>query len=129
MASRGMKVTFSAPAALPSHVALCIGNSKYASSPLANAAHDAEDVAALCRTLGFATECEKKPPSRCAALAHIRRTVTGAAPIFSWFAASHCQQRPSRPSTRRLQAHARTRQTHRRTLQAPRPRPLVAGLP
>ena len=49
-------VTFSAPAALPSHVALCIGNSKYASSPLKNAAHDAEDVAALCRKLGFATE-------------------------------------------------------------------------
>ena len=56
MASRGVKVTFSAPAALPSHVALCIGNSKYRSSPLANAAHDAEDVAALCRRLGFATE-------------------------------------------------------------------------
>ena len=56
MASRGVKVTFSAPAALPSHVALCIGNSKYASSPLANAAHDAEDVAALCRKLGFSTE-------------------------------------------------------------------------
>ncbi len=56
MAARGMKVTFSAPAALPSHVALCIGNSKYASSPLANAAHDAEDVAALCRALGFSTE-------------------------------------------------------------------------
>jgi uncharacterized caspase-like protein len=56
MASRGMKVTFSAPAALPSHVALCIGNSKYASSPLANAAHDAQDVAALCAKLGFATE-------------------------------------------------------------------------
>ena len=56
MAARGMKVTFSAPAALPSHVALCIGNSKYASSPLANAAHDAEDVAALCRKLGFSTE-------------------------------------------------------------------------
>jgi hypothetical protein len=55
MAARGM-VTFSAPAALPSHVALCIGNSKYATSPLVNAAHDAEDVAALCRKLGFATE-------------------------------------------------------------------------
>jgi len=57
MASRGAKVTYSAPAALPSHVALCIGNSKYVSSPLKNAANDAEDVAALCPKLGFATEC------------------------------------------------------------------------
>ena len=55
MAMRSM-VTFSAPAALPNHVALCIGNSKYASSPLQNATHDAEDVAALCRKLGFSTE-------------------------------------------------------------------------
>jgi uncharacterized caspase-like protein len=54
--TRGVKVTFSAPAALPSHVALCIGNSAYASSPLKNAAHDAEDMAALCRSLGFSTE-------------------------------------------------------------------------
>ena len=55
---RAMRIvpTFSAPAALPNHVALCIGNSKYASSPLQNAAHDAEDVAALCRKLGFSTE-------------------------------------------------------------------------
>ena len=48
-----------APGALaspPTHAALCIGNSAYVSSPLANAAHDAEDVAALCRTLGFSTE-------------------------------------------------------------------------
>lgn len=51
-----MKVTFSAPAALPNHVALCIGNSKYVSVPLKNATHDAEDVAALCRSLGFSTE-------------------------------------------------------------------------
>ena len=51
---RGMTVSAPAPA-LPCNVALCIGNSKYASSPLANAAHDAEDVAELCRSLGFDT--------------------------------------------------------------------------
>jgi Caspase domain len=38
------------------HVALCIGNSKYASSPLRNAGNDAQDMAALCTKLGFATE-------------------------------------------------------------------------
>lgn len=38
------------------HVALCIGNSKYASSPLKNAGNDAQDMAALCTKLGFATE-------------------------------------------------------------------------
>ena len=66
MAMRSM-VTFSAPAALPNHVALCIGNSKYASSPLQNAAHDAEDVAALCRKLGISTEvvCWRQAWSRC----------------------------------------------------------------
>jgi uncharacterized caspase-like protein len=53
----GRQITFSAPAALPSHVALCIGNNKYPSFTLRNAAHDAEDVAALCRKLGFATAC------------------------------------------------------------------------
>jgi uncharacterized caspase-like protein len=54
MASRGM---YTKPARLgASHVALCIGNSKYASSPLQNAANDAQDMAALCTNLGFATE-------------------------------------------------------------------------
>lgn len=48
---------FSAPAALPGHVALCVGVSRYASAPLASAARDAEDVAALCRKRGFATKC------------------------------------------------------------------------
>ena len=54
MLARGMYTT---PARLgATHVALCIGNSKYASSPLKNAANDAQDVAALCTQLGFATE-------------------------------------------------------------------------
>ena len=52
--SRGM---YTKPAPLGStHVALCIGNSKYASSPLRNAGNDAQDMAALCTSLGFATE-------------------------------------------------------------------------
>ena len=52
--SRGM---YTKPAPLgATHVALCIGNSKYASSPLRNAGNDAQDVAALCTKLGFATE-------------------------------------------------------------------------
>jgi Caspase domain len=52
--SRGM---YTKPARLgATHVALCIGNSKYASSPLQNAANDAQDMAALCTNLGFATE-------------------------------------------------------------------------
>ena len=52
--ARGMYTT---PARLgATHVALCIGNSKYTSSPLKNAANDAQDVAALCSQLGFATE-------------------------------------------------------------------------
>ena len=36
--------------------ALCIGNSEYAASQLLNPANDAEDVAALCRALGFDTQ-------------------------------------------------------------------------
>ena len=52
--SRGMYTT---PARLgATHVALCIGNCKYEGSPLKNAANDAQDVAALCTKLGFATE-------------------------------------------------------------------------
>ena len=53
--SRGMMVS-SGVKQRATHVALCIGNSKYTSSPLQNAANDAQDVAALCRKLGFATE-------------------------------------------------------------------------
>ena len=54
MCSRAM---YTKPAPLgASHVALCIGNSKYANSPLKNAGNDAQDVAALCTKLGFATE-------------------------------------------------------------------------
>ena len=52
--NRGM---YTEPAPLgATHVALCIGNSKYASSPLQNAVNDAQDMAALCTNLGFATE-------------------------------------------------------------------------
>ena len=54
MASKGM---YTKPAPLgATHAALCIGNSKYVSSRLNNAAKDAADVAALCTNLGFATE-------------------------------------------------------------------------
>ena len=54
MSTRGMYTT---PARLgATHVALCIGNCKYEGSPLKNAANDAQDVAALCTKLGFATE-------------------------------------------------------------------------
>jgi len=53
-ADRGMKVT--ATARPGSAFALCIGNSRYAASPLQNAANDAEDVAKLCRALGFDTQ-------------------------------------------------------------------------
>ena len=53
-ADRGMKVT--ATARPGSAFALCIGNTAYAASPLLNAANDAEDVAALCRALGFSTQ-------------------------------------------------------------------------
>ena len=52
--SRGM---YTKPAPLgATHVALCIGNSKYANSPLKNARNDAQDMAELCTKLGFATE-------------------------------------------------------------------------
>jgi Caspase domain len=54
MAFKGM---YTKPAPLGgTHVALCIGNSKYASSPLNNTDKDAKDVAALCEKMGFATE-------------------------------------------------------------------------
>jgi uncharacterized caspase-like protein len=52
--SRGMYTKYAPLGA--THVALCIGNSRYASSPLQNAANDAQDMAALCTKLGFATE-------------------------------------------------------------------------
>jgi hypothetical protein len=50
--------TDTTPAPGATHVALCIGNSKYASPyhPLKNAGNDAQDMAALCTKLGFATE-------------------------------------------------------------------------
>jgi Caspase domain len=52
--SKGM---YTKPAPLGgTHVALCIGNSKYVSSPLNNTTKDAKDLAALCEKLGFATE-------------------------------------------------------------------------
>ena len=50
------RAMYTTPATRPTHVALCIGNGAYASSPLRNARNDAEDVAALCGRLGFATE-------------------------------------------------------------------------
>ena len=56
MAERGVAVVAQKPAGVSHGVALCIGNSKYASSPLRNAANDAEDVAEKLRALGFATE-------------------------------------------------------------------------
>ena len=54
MTDRAMK-THAAPRG--THFALCIGNSEYSQlNALPNAAHDAEDMAALCRSLGFQTE-------------------------------------------------------------------------
>lgn len=54
MADRGVRVT--ATARPGSAFALCIGNSRYAASPLLNAANDAEDMAALCTRLGLSTQ-------------------------------------------------------------------------
>jgi hypothetical protein len=55
MAARGIKVTAasSSSSRAAERVALCIGVSQYASAPLQNTAHDASDVAALLRTVGF----------------------------------------------------------------------------
>jgi uncharacterized caspase-like protein len=55
MGDRGMAVTASpAPSgAAAGRVALCIGVSQYATSPLKNTAHDASDVADLLRSVGF----------------------------------------------------------------------------
>jgi uncharacterized caspase-like protein len=50
MADRGMRVT---AAGGSSRAALCIGVSKYPSSPLQNSAHDAADVADALRSIGF----------------------------------------------------------------------------
>ena len=51
MGDRGARVTATTGSA--SRVALCIGVSKYASSPLKNPAHDAADVAEALRAIGF----------------------------------------------------------------------------
>jgi len=53
MGPRGKRVDATAPGGSASRVALCIGVSKYASSPLANPANDACDVAAALRDCGF----------------------------------------------------------------------------
>ena len=50
MAERGVKVS-----ARSNAFALCIGNSRYATSPLKNSAQDARDMAAMLRRLGFTT--------------------------------------------------------------------------
>ena len=59
MADRGMLVTPAGGAS--THAALCIGISKYASSPLQNAANDAADVAAALRSVGFETTLLLEP--------------------------------------------------------------------
>ncbi len=54
MADRGMRVeAVAAAGGATSRAALCIGVSRYASSPLPNSAHDAADVAAALREIGF----------------------------------------------------------------------------
>ena len=53
MGDRGALVSATAGGGGASRVALCIGVSKYASSPLTNAAHDAADVVDALRACGF----------------------------------------------------------------------------
>jgi Caspase domain len=83
MASKGM---YTKPAPLgATHAALCIGNSKYVSSRLNNAAKDAEDVAALCTKLGFATELVLDASRRdmvVAVEAYVRKLSRGGVSLF-----------------------------------------------
>ena len=58
MADRGMHVTADDGV---SRAALCIGVSKYASSPLQNSANDAADMADALRSLGFQTTLLLEP--------------------------------------------------------------------
>ena len=77
---------YTTPARLgATHVALCIGSSKYVSSPLKNAATDAADVAALCTELGFATELVQDASRRDVVLAvdaFVRKLARGGVSLF-----------------------------------------------
>ena len=115
MGDRGMVVTAAAGGGGASHVALCIGVSKYASAPLANAANDAADMADALRACGFQATLLLEPSLKQmldGVEAFVAALQPGSTAVFFFAGAPRASSRhPGARFLTRAQATARRRRT------------------